>query len=282
MIKKILLSCFAIMPFYGQAEQFQPALTDTQWSLVNTPIECGLSQPIRDFGSAKFSQISGYPFSLIYQTNTQPTRQGTVTFEIAQAPWQNSEQREDPVIVQTKQGQITFRIEGVNARQALSHLSEGRFPTIFYLSQHSNQEINVLMSTVHLQDYLPQFEACLVTLLPYSFEDIQNLTINFELEKAELGELEKLALMRVVKFVEADPSIRKIALAGHTDNHGRKRLNQALSDARATVVKNFLIDSGVSESLIAISSYLELIPVMSNKTQTGRAHNRRTEIKVFR
>jgi sodium-type flagellar protein MotY len=282
MIKKIILLYLLIVPMSGQAEQFQPAITDTQWTLINTPIECSLSQPIRDFGSARFGQLAGNPFSLTYRTNTQPSKQGSVTFEIAEAPWQNSEQRQDLVIVKTTQGQRTFHIEGVNARQALNHINEGRFPTIFYLSQHSNQEINVLMSTVHLQDYLPQFEACLLDLLPYSFDQIQNLTINFELEKYELGELEKAALMRVVKFVQADPSIKKIAIAGHTDNHGRKRLNQALSEARATVVKNYLVDNGVPESLIILSAYLELIPVMSNKTQTGRAHNRRTEIEVFR
>ena len=282
MIKKSFLYCFLLLPLWVQAEQFQPAITDTTWELINTPIECSLSQPIRDFGTARFGQIAGHPFSLTHTTNTQPSKKGSVTFEVAEAPWQNSEQRQDLVIIQTKQGQRVFRIEGVNARQALNHINEGRFPTIFYLSQHSNQEINVLMSTVHLQDFLPQFETCLIDLLPYSFEDIQHLTINFELEKYELGELEKAALMRVVKFVQADPSIRKIALAGHTDNHGKKRLNQALSDNRAAVVKNFLMDNGVPESLITVASYLEPIPVMSNKTQTGRAQNRRTEIELFR
>ena len=282
MLKKPLLIWLLLLSSVSVAEQFQPAITDTQWELVTSPIECSLRQPIRDFGDAKFSQFAGSPFSLIFQTTTQPSKKDSVTFEVAEAPWQNSEQRQDLVIIKTRQGQTRFDITGVNAHQALNHINEGCFPTIFYLSQHSNQEINVLMSTVHLQDYLPQFEQCLVDILPYSFKEIQNLTVNFELEKTELGDLEKAALMKVCTFVKSDPSITKIALSGHTDNHGRKRLNQALSDGRAAVVKNFLVDNGVPENLITISSYLELIPVKSNKTQTGRAHNRRTEIEVFR
>jgi len=282
MLKKTLFIWLLLLPSLNYAEQFQPAITDTQWELVTSPVECTLRQPIRDFGVAKFGQVAGGPFSLIFKTSAQPAKQGNVTFEIAQAPWQNSEQRQDLVIVKTQQGQRQFSITGVNARQALNHINEGRFPTIFYLSQHSNQEINVLMSTVHLQDYLPQFETCLAGILPYSFKDIQNLTVNFELEKSELGDLEKAALMKLVKFVKADSSVRKIAISGHTDSHGRKRLNQTLSDARATVVKNYLVDNGVPENLITVASHLELIPVMSNKTQTGRAHNRRTEIEVFR
>jgi outer membrane protein OmpA-like peptidoglycan-associated protein len=282
MLKKPLLIWLLLFSSVSVAEQFQPAITDTQWELVTSPIECTLRQPIRDFGEAKFGQVAGSPFSLMFQTATQPSKKGNVTFEVAEAPWQNSEQRQDLVIVKTRQGQTRFDIAGVNAHQALNHINEGRFPTIFYLSQHSNQEINVLMSTVHLQDYLPQFEQCLIDILPYSFKDIENLTVNFELEKTELGDREKFALMKVVNFVKADPNIRKIALSGHTDNHGRKRLNQALSDERAAVVKNFLMDNGIPENLITIASHLELTPVMSNKTQTGRAHNRRTEIEVFR
>ncbi len=282
MLKKTLFIWLLSLQSVSYAEQFQPAITDTQWELVTSPIECTLQQTIRDFGEARFAQVAGGPFALVFQTSTQPSKQGNVTFEIAQAPWQNSEQRQDLIIVKARQGQTQFRITGVNARQALNHINEGRFPTIFYLSQHSNQEINVLMSTVHLQDYLPQFERCLTGILPYSFKDIQHLTVNFELEKSELGDLEQAALMKLIKFVKADTKITKIALSGHTDSHGRKRLNQALSDARATVVKNFLMDNGIPEQLITVSSHLELVPVKSNKTQSGRAHNRRTEIEVFR
>lgn len=281
MIKKLFL-IYLWFPVLVWAEQFQPAITDTEWTLVNTPIECRLSQPIRDFGIAEFKQLAGGQFMLDFKTNTQPAKSGSVTFEVAEAPWQNSEQRQDIKIVKVKQGQRHFSVKGVTARQALNHINEGRFPTIFYLSQHSNQEINVLMSTVHLQDYLTDFETCLANILPYSFEDIRYLTVNFELEKSELGQREQTALTRLARFVVADPSIRKIAISGHTDNHGRRRLNQALSDARAAVVKNYLMNLGVAESLITVSSHLEFVPVMTNKTQTGRAHNRRSEIEVFR
>lgn len=282
MLKKPLFIWLLLFSSVSIAEQFQPAITDTQWELVTSPIECALRQPIRDFGDAKFGQLAGSPFSLTFQTFSQPSKKGNLTFEIAEAPWQNSEQRQDLVIVKTGQGQTRFDISGVNAYQALNHINEGRFPAIFYLSQHSNQEINVLMSTIHLQDYLPQFEQCLATILPYSFKDIANLTVNFELEKTELGDREKAAIMKVVTFVKADPSITKIVLSGHTDNHGRKRLNQVLSDERAAVVKNFLMDNGIVENILITGSHLELTPIMSNKTQTGRAHNRRTEIEVFR
>jgi hypothetical protein len=105
MLKKPLLIWLLLFSSVSIAEQFQPAITDTQWELVTSPIECVLRQPIRDFGEAKFGQLAGLPFSLTFQTSSQPSKKGNLTFEIAEAPWQNSEQRQDLVIVKTGQGQ---------------------------------------------------------------------------------------------------------------------------------------------------------------------------------
>jgi hypothetical protein len=56
MIKKQLLAyLFFIAAGNTQAEQFQPALTDTQWQNHSSPILCSLTQPIEGFGEAKFS-----------------------------------------------------------------------------------------------------------------------------------------------------------------------------------------------------------------------------------
>lgn len=265
------------------AEQFQPALTDTTWATHSSPILCSLSQPIDGFGEAKFSQIAGKPFTLTFSTLLQPSSPTELIFEVAEAPWQNSEQRNDIKIITVEQEQQQFSIDGISAQQALNHIKEGRFPTIYYQGLHSNEPITVLMSTIHLSDYLPEFEQCLRNILPYSFEDISKLTLNFETEKAELGHVEKQALQKVAAFVNADNSIRQIRISGHTDNHGRRRLNAPLSEARAVVVKNYLVDEcQVSEQLIITESHLEFSPMKSNKTPQGRAYNRRAELRVIR
>lgn len=150
----------------------------------------------------------------------QPSAKTDLIFEVAEAPWQNSEQRNDIKIIPVDSNQHKFSINGVPAQQAWNHIKEGRFPTIHYQGLHSSEPITVLMSTIHLSDHPPEFEQCLQELLPYSFEDIRKLTISFEVEKAELGYEEKLALQKIAAFVNADKSIRQIKISGHTDNHG--------------------------------------------------------------
>lgn len=266
-----------------QAQQFQAPLTDTHWQVIETPIKCTLSQSISDFGEAKFQQESGGQLSLIFTTKSYPAVQSNVSFEIAEAPWQNVEQRTIITSLPTERGQTKFMLTGLFADQAFTQIQEGRFPTLRYRSQNASEEISALMSTVHLTDSMPAFQQCIESLPPYTFDDIRKLTIYFNSEKADLTTHAKEALTKLADYVKLDVSIKRIAISGHTDNHGRRRLNGPLAESRAVAIKNFLIQEGqIAESLIVTSSHLEFKPVSSNKSTSGRALNRRAEVTVFR
>jgi len=71
-----------------------------------------------------------------------------------------------------------------------------------------------------------------------------------------------------------------ITVMGHTDSTGSKELNQRLSVNRALSVANFLSSKGVAQQRLAASGYGEAFPIASNDTATGRAQNRRVEIKL--
>ena len=268
--------------YHAMAEQFQPAITDTQWEVSQSPLFCRLAQPINDFGHAMFEQKAGGDFSLVFTTYSQPAIEGHIKFQVAQATWQNDIERHQLSIMKTQTGQIQFKLLGVAARQALNHINEGRFPAITYTGRHSQQAIHVLMSTIHLKDYLPKFEQCLAQLFSHSFEDLQYLTVNFELEKSDLGNNELAALQLIVDYLNIDDSVKKVKIVGHTDNHGKRKLNQILSEARANVIKQFFLDNNIEESKLVTVAKLEKKPIRSNKTQQGRAKNRRAEVTLFR
>jgi len=265
------------------AEQFQAPLTDTQWHVLESPLECTLSQSITDFGEAKFSRKTGEEFRLIFTSKSYPAMQSNIRFEIAQAPWQNSDERLSLTSLPTENNQTQFVLSGELAKQALTHMQEGRFPTIRYRSHNASEEISALLSTVHLTDSMPVFQQCLENMHSDTFEDIRKLTLYFALEDATLSDNAKTALSRLAAYVKLDDSVKRIMVSGHTDAHGRKRLNIPLSEARALTVKNHLVNSEkIPESLIVISYHREFLPSKSNKTKSGRAHNRRAEIEVVR
>jgi outer membrane protein OmpA-like peptidoglycan-associated protein len=70
----------------------------------------------------------------------------------------------------------------------------------------------------------------------------------------------------------------KFAINGHTDNVGNAKANQKLSEVRAKVVMDALIEKGVNPANLTSQGFGASKPVKSNKTAAGRAENRRTEI----
>ncbi|MDC9725990.1 MAG: OmpA family protein [Gammaproteobacteria bacterium] len=280
---KYITFIYILFSSFVHADQFQAPLTDTQWQVIESPLECTLTQSITDFGEAKFSRQTGGQFSLTFTTKSYPATQSNIRFEIAQAPWQNSEERLHLISLPSENNQTTFILSGELAKQALTHMQEGRFPTIRYRSHNASEEVSALLSTVHLTDSMPAFQQCLNNLHPDTFEDIRKLTLYFGLEDAKLSANGQAALCRIADYVKIDSSVKRIDISGHTDNHGRRRLNIPLSEARALSVKNHLIEEcKISENMITTSFHREFIPSTTNKTKSGRAHNRRAEINVIR
>jgi outer membrane protein OmpA-like peptidoglycan-associated protein len=71
-----------------------------------------------------------------------------------------------------------------------------------------------------------------------------------------------------------------IDVYGHTDAVGTDAVNQRLSEQRAEAVAAYLSGRGVARARMGTQGFGETRPVASNDTETGRAENRRVEIKV--
>jgi len=71
----------------------------------------------------------------------------------------------------------------------------------------------------------------------------------------------------------------KIFIVGHSDNKGSLDYNTDLSQRRANAVVNELVNShGINSSRVTAKGLGFLAPVASNKTEEGRAKNRRVEL----
>ncbi|SNR39426.1 Outer membrane protein OmpA [Lutibacter agarilyticus] len=74
----------------------------------------------------------------------------------------------------------------------------------------------------------------------------------------------------------------KFHIEGHTDSTGSEAFNLKLSQERADAVKDYLISKGVKAENLTAKGYGESQPIDSNKTRSGRAINRRVEIKLVK
>ena len=75
-------------------------------------------------------------------------------------------------------------------------------------------------------------------------------------------------------------NLEVIIAVGHTDSVGADAYNQKLSVKRADAVKAYLVSKGMEKNRVYTEGKGEKQPVADNKTDTGRAKNRRVEIEV--
>ncbi|HET8552235.1 MAG TPA: OmpA family protein [Gammaproteobacteria bacterium] len=72
-----------------------------------------------------------------------------------------------------------------------------------------------------------------------------------------------------------------VEIAGYTDSIGTKPYNKGLSQRRTNSVRQYLVGHGVRPSRIVSHGYGESDPVATNSTKTGRAQNRRVEVRLI-
>lgn len=72
--------------------------------------------------------------------------------------------------------------------------------------------------------------------------------------------------------------VGEIIIIGHTDSQGPETYNQKLSEKRAQVVADYLVNKGVPSELLTVNGMGETQPIADNATLEGRALNRRVEV----
>ena len=103
--------------------------------------------------------------------------------------------------------------------------------------------------------------------------------IFFDVNKFELKTESQVELDKLIQMLTENPTL-KIEISGYTDNVGKPADNLTLSNNRAKAVVNYLVSKSISSQRLTSKGYGETKPLADNKTEDGRAMNRRTEMKV--
>ncbi|MBS1919329.1 MAG: OmpA family protein [Bacteroidetes bacterium] len=103
--------------------------------------------------------------------------------------------------------------------------------------------------------------------------------IFFDVNKYDLKPESQVELDKLVQLLNENPTL-KVEISGHTDNIGTPAENFTLSNNRAKSVVSYLVSKGIAANRLSFKGYGETKPVADNSTDTGRALNRRTEMKV--
>ena len=117
----------------------------------------------------------------------------------------------------------------------------------------------------------PKFEVGQVVIMENIF---------FEFDKSILLPQSYVELHNLINILNKNPYM-KIELSGHTDNKGSDNYNAKLSHSRVKAVYDYLINHGIEKTRLDYKSYGAKQPIADNKTEEGRAKNRRVEFKII-
>ena len=104
--------------------------------------------------------------------------------------------------------------------------------------------------------------------------------VTFEFDSATLTAASKPVLDVTADGLKKHPRVR-IELQGHTDSKGADAYNLKLSQRRADSVRDYLMQQGVPANQLTAKGYGKSQPVADNKTEEGRAKNRRVVMNVL-
>ncbi|MGK3986296.1 OmpA family protein [Sorangium sp. So ce136] len=88
-------------------------------------------------------------------------------------------------------------------------------------------------------------------------------------------------LDELVRVIVEAPHLTKIEIQGHTDDRGREADRVRVSQARAEVIKGYLVNRGVEPERLVARGYGSAMPIVDNKTEHDRARNRRVMFRVL-
>ena len=108
---------------------------------------------------------------------------------------------------------------------------------------------------------------------------VRQVTVEFDSAKADIHPKYHEPLREIAEVLKGSPGSSAI-IEGHTDQVGKKAYNQKLSQKRADNVREFLVESGAERSRIATAGFWFSRPIADNRTEAGRAKNRRATMTV--
>lgn len=105
--------------------------------------------------------------------------------------------------------------------------------------------------------------------------------INFEFAKSTILPDSFFILDEVTDVLLRNPGLKQVRVEGHTDDVGGADRNQILSEDRALAVTKYLIDHGVEANRLQAQGFGLTRPLASNKSDAGRARNRRVQFRII-
>lgn len=265
----------------ANAFRYLTALEDSAWMTEASPYACGLKHMIEGYGEGVFVHEAGE--ARVFQLNGRGFRFANKPIQLIADPpnWLPNRDQTLLSVVGLKKNRVEVRGELIT--QMMAELVSGMLISFNgILADSENQTFDIVLSAAGFHAAYEQYLLCERQLLPVNFRQIARTRIQYRSAETDISSEGQTLLDKIAIYLMTDKSILSLYIDGYTDDAGLKRDNVTVSKSRAELVTNYLLDKGVSKEMIVTRYHGESYPVVKNSTNSNRAKNRRTTVRLSR
>ena len=289
MLKKRVISsiaAYAIMlgsPAWAGYQFYGASLDNAKWRSSGNRLECRLSQDIPGYGKATFKHRALQAIEFRVSSNYIPRKAGQALLFINPPDWKRYSHRKvlGRVPLNTQKDAIVVPDDW--AMRMSLELREGMEAVWTHTDWADGQDlVTAKVLPLHFAPAWRDFEQCAERLIDYSFDDVRFTEFYFSKKGMSLSAKERKELDRLAEYISIDHDVEYIRINSSTDSRGVRRANLAVAKKRANMVKKYLVNKGVNAKRFMIVAKGEKNPKYNNRTKSGRAKNRRVEIRLMK
>ena len=289
MLKRTIIGTIAtifvlFIPTVSAGYQFYGAdFDDSPWRTSGNRLECRLSQVIPGYGKATFRHHSLEPMEFRVSSNYTPRKSDQALVFVKPTVWKQYANRQILGRVPVNPQKDVIVVPEDWAHRMASELREGMEAAWSHSDWSDGKDIvTAKVSPILFESAWRDFQQCEERLIDYGYSDVRFSAFYFAKKSLRLSLKEKDQLDRLAEYALLDTEYQYIKINSHTDSRGVRGKNLAISKKRANVVKRYLVNKGVNPKRFIIVARGEKKPKYNNRTKSGRAKNRRVEIRLVK
>lgn len=238
-----------------RAADYMAPFDQATWQVAQSALSCRLHQEVPKYGDVVFETPAGKPQIFYVAVERNPMRSGVGQW-IAAAPSWNPDRPEQPLGgVVVGEGRQPILLDDGQAQRLLQALRDGLVPELVQPGVDAAPEpVRLGLSPVNFQSAYERYLRCTGQLLPRSFEEMANSSIEFGRDRSDLEAAARRKIDLVLRYVVAERRAAgrapRIDIDVLSDDSYRRVENLELSKLRAQTVNDYLVSRGIDPASI--------------------------------
>lgn len=261
------------------AQTYGASFQESVWSEKSGAFACSLSHTVPGFGTARFVRKTGGSELLELKPVGSIVFNGAVKIEAVPPVWRIDAVATPLGQVQAAEGQVQVPVAQIST---ISATLEQGINVVFGSSQvnANGSSLRVALEANKFKPAFARYRTCVAALIPYTFDQIARMLINYAPDATDLSPSTKAQLDKIARYTKADPGVMGVLVDAHSDKLPTPEAGDAAAQHQAELVTAYLIGKGLPAAIITTRWHGDKFPIASNQNKTGQAKNRRVTVRM--